>query len=64
MPFYEFKCLDCERTFEEYYSLVTNTIPKCKFCNSPKVMKLLSLFGLTVKGGASPSRSSSRGKKK
>ena len=54
MPLFEFKCQDCETTFEKIVPS-SSTVVACKQCESLKVEKLLSVFAV---GGTSRSTGS------
>jgi putative FmdB family regulatory protein len=59
MPIYEFKCDDCNQTFESLV-LIASAIDsiRCKHCNSANIKKILSATssqpakGITVPAGA------------
>ncbi len=54
MPMYDFKCIDCEHTFEKICGL--DDIPACPECTSEAVVKVLSGFGgYSIKGNNSAS---------
>jgi len=46
MPIFEYKCQDCEKDFEK---LVSGANPKvsCPHCNSKKIKKKFSVFGMS-----------------
>lgn len=41
MPIYEYRCKDCDQTFE--LLVRSSTVPACKHCGSENLEKLLSL---------------------
>ncbi len=43
MPLYEYRCLDCEREFEELVGS-GEPAPPCPVCRSTSTVKLVSLF--------------------
>ena len=52
MPIYEYRCLECEATFEKIVSLNTDSMV-CEKCSSTQVEKLFSAFA--VQAGSSQS---------
>ena len=50
MPIYEFKCLDCDISFETLV-LDDNEEFKCKVCDSHNLEKQFSLFGVKSESG-------------
>ena len=55
MPIYEYRCGQCEKTFEATQSVharVEDTV--CPFCNAQQATKLLSSFASTIKGDHKP----------
>jgi putative FmdB family regulatory protein len=48
MPFYEYKCKDCERRFEEFQKISDDPIIKCSKCDGI-VIKLISIGMCEVK---------------
>ena len=50
MPTYEYKCLECEKVFEEFQLITEPPVTKCKFCGG-EVKRLISGgSGLLFKG--------------
>ena len=48
MPLYEFECSDCGEQFE---ALVRDAVPPvCPECQSPKLERLISMFGVSSEG--------------
>lgn len=45
MPFYEYKCEDCGRTFEYFARSTTDEADKCELCGKKRLRKLFSDFG-------------------
>lgn len=52
MPMYEFRCLDCQKKFEELV-FATNDLADvaCPSCSSTQVSKQLSAFSVGAGGG-------------
>src|ERR1700752_2507198 len=45
MPIYEYRCADCKRRVSVYFqtfSSATTTTPKCEYCGSVKLSRLVS----------------------
>jgi putative FmdB family regulatory protein len=53
MPLFEYRCLDCDKTFEEI--VLGGARPQCPSCESENLRKLLSAFAV---GSGSTIRSS------
>ena len=51
MPIYEYRCNQCEREFEKYIQS-TQAAVACPGCQSARVTRRLSGFGLRSAGGA------------
>lgn len=49
MPIYEYKCLDCGKTFEVFQKITEEPLNTCRFCNG-KVQKLISQCSFHLKG--------------
>ena len=45
MPFYEYKCLDCEKDFEFFARKMSEEAGCCPECGSKTIKRLISLFG-------------------
>jgi putative FmdB family regulatory protein len=58
MPLFEYKCHDCDQTFEELVSS-SDAKPSCPSCGSDHTGKLLSVFA--AGGGSSKSAGPSCG---
>jgi len=41
MPTYEYRCLKCDKTFDEFQSITARPLKKCKYC-SGRVERLIS----------------------
>ncbi len=55
MPIYEYRCGQCEKTFEATQSVHARTEDTvCPFCNAQDATKLLSSFASTIKGDHKP----------
>ena len=52
MPIYEYRCNQCEREFEKYVQSIPAAIA-CPGCQSARVTRRLSGFGLRSAGGTS-----------
>lgn len=48
MPLYEYRCTQCEQTFEQLVQ--SSEVPRCPSCSSDQLEKLFSVFAV---GGAS-----------
>lgn len=46
MPIYEFECRDCRHGFEELLPTTDISKVKCPKCQSAKVQRQLSMFGI------------------
>jgi putative FmdB family regulatory protein len=57
MPLYEYRCRDCEKTFEQFVS--GKARPACPHCESRSLQKLLSVFA--VASGGSRAEASAMG---
>jgi putative FmdB family regulatory protein len=49
MPLYEYKCKQCEKTFEVLQKIDASPLDKCIYCNG-KVEKLISVSSFQFKG--------------
>ena len=45
MPIYEYRCLDCEKTFNVFHSMDKEYEGTCGFCESENVEKVVSSIG-------------------
>jgi putative FmdB family regulatory protein len=54
VPIYEFRCKRCQKDFEKYVAGVTTAVA-CSTCQSPEVMRKLSVFGLKTAPGVASS---------
>jgi len=62
MPIYEYRCDACGEKFELFVrASVQRDVPACPECGSPKVQKVISLFGVGGPGGSSKSSAASCG---
>ena len=53
MPRYDYRCNDCERTFEATHSMSADPLEQCRLCGSGNVQKLFSPPMLnTIKSGS------------
>jgi putative FmdB family regulatory protein len=50
MPIYEYKCDECGSTFEEFQSINSQPLNKCKICNSSSLHKIVSNTSFILKG--------------
>ena len=50
MPIFEYSCADCAHTFETLFR--TGDEPRCPRCQSLRLEKLYSAFGITSGGGS------------
>jgi len=48
MPFYEYHCLDCEKTFNVFHSMDKEYEGTCGICESDNVEKVVSTIGNKV----------------
>lgn len=46
MPFYEYRCEQCQAEFEALVKSMGSKAPKCRTCGSSRVVKKLSVFGV------------------
>ncbi len=44
MPTYEYRCLKCDKTFDEFQSIKANPLKNCKYC-SGKVERVIGMGG-------------------
>ncbi len=44
MPTYEYRCLKCDKTFDEFQSIKAKPLKKCKYC-SGKVERVIGAGG-------------------
>jgi len=44
MPFYDYKCGDCGKTFEIEKGMNEKVSPKCPFCKSRKTFRKFNVF--------------------
>ncbi len=51
MPIYEYKCNECNSTFEEIQKFSDAPIEICRHCSSTEVEKLISQSSFVLKGG-------------
>ena len=42
MPTYEYRCFECNRTFEAMHSMSAAPLQQCRLCGSPSIEKLIS----------------------
>ena len=54
MPIYEYRCKQCEAEFEKYVAGAAAAVA-CPTCQSPEVMRKLSMFGTRTAGAFQPS---------
>ena len=50
MPIYEYRCRDCDGEFEKYVPGASTAVA-CPACESGRVTRKLSVFGLKSSGG-------------
>ena len=50
MPTYEYRCNNCEKTFEVFKSIKDETVPSCPYCGSNDVIRLISPTSFILKG--------------
>ena len=60
MPIYEYRCRECGGDFEKYVP-TTATAVACPSCQSDRVTRKLSVFGLRSDGAPVPSMASGGG---
>ncbi len=48
MPFYEYRCSECQNEFESLARTMSARPPKCPKCGSSRVEKKLSTFGVRM----------------
>jgi len=51
MPIYDYKCNECNETFEVFVRTLKEESAKCPHCEGPFLTKLVSLGGFVLKGG-------------
>lgn len=57
MPIYEYKCADCETTFEKLRSMSKASAPApCAHCGSSHTSRAISLFSAISKGSNGETR--------
>jgi putative FmdB family regulatory protein len=61
MPFYEYRCEDCGKTFEHFARSVSDGAEECKFCGKRRLKKLISSFGFKSGSASSGDFHSSEG---
>jgi len=44
MPFYDYKCKDCGKTFEIEKGMNEKASPKCPFCKSKQTVRKFNVF--------------------
>jgi putative FmdB family regulatory protein len=42
MPIYEYRCCECNQTFEAMHSMSATPLQSCRLCGSPSITKLIS----------------------
>lgn len=53
MPRYDYRCLDCHRTFEATHSMTTSPLKECRLCGSASVQRVISPPMInTIKSGS------------
>ncbi len=51
MPIYEYKCNECDGTFEYFQSITEDPLDTCSLCGKQKcVSKIISTSGFRLKG--------------
>lgn len=50
MPIYEYRCEQCNHTFEVIQKINENPLQDCPECNQPKLRKLVSTSAFQLKG--------------
>jgi putative FmdB family regulatory protein len=53
MPFYEYKCDECGKEYEELVPMQAKEAPPCPACGSKQVERKISLFGSMGSGKSS-----------
>jgi len=53
-PFYEYHCEQCDHDFEVFVKTMNAAAPTCAACDSPKVTRKLSVFGVATPRTPSP----------
>jgi putative FmdB family regulatory protein len=61
VPYYDYRCEDCSRTFEERRPIDKRDEAVCPDCGSPRVKRLLSRINTITSGGGSSCAPSSGG---
>ncbi len=61
MPIYEYRCRDCGEPFELQQKMEERGTGVCPSCNSVKVEKLFSVFGVGAAGSAERGKASACG---
>ena len=54
MPRYDYRCLECNRTFEATHSMNAAPLKKCLLCGSESVQKLISPPMINIIKSTSP----------
>jgi len=62
MPTYEYECLDCLKTFEEFQSISEPPIDKCVYCGGRATRKLSGGIGIIFKASGFYSTDSRKSK--
>jgi putative FmdB family regulatory protein len=60
VPIYEYRCKRCQSDFEKYVA-GANAVVACPTCQSPDVMRKLSVFGLKTAPGVAAAAMSAGG---
>jgi len=60
VPIYEYRCKGCQNDFEKYVAGAAAAVA-CPTCQSPDVMRKLSVFGLKTAPGVAASAMSAGG---